>query len=94
VPVKWTSKARRDLFDVETYIAQDNPTAAIDTVLKIIAATEDLAGFADTGRPGRVPDTRELVITGLPYIVPYRVNNSTVIILRVYHTSRKWPEQL
>jgi addiction module RelE/StbE family toxin len=94
VQVKWTSRARRDLSSVEAYIAQDNPTAAIDTVLKIIAATETLAGFADTGRPGRVPDTRELVITGLPYIIPYRVSNSIVVILRVYHTSRKWPEQL
>lgn len=92
--VKWTNKARRDLFDVETYIAQDNPTAAIDTVLKIIAAAESLAGFSETGRPGRVSDTRELVITGLPYIVPYRVSNSIVVILRIYHTSRKWPEQL
>jgi addiction module RelE/StbE family toxin len=94
VQVKWTSKARRDLSSVEAYIAKDNPTAAIDTVLKIIAAVETLASFADSGRPGRTPDTRELVITGLPYIVPYHVSNSIVVILRVYHTSRKWPDQL
>ena len=73
---------------------RDNPTAAIDTVLKIITAAETLAGFPDTGRPGRIPDTRELVISGLPYIVPYSISNSIIVILRVYHTSRKWPEQL
>ncbi len=92
--VKWTNKARRDLASVEKYIAQDNPIAAIETVFKIIAAAETLVNFADTGRPGRIPATRELVITGLPYIVPYRVSNCTVVILRIYHTSRKWPEQL
>jgi toxin ParE1/3/4 len=94
VQLKWTSKARRDLSNVEEYIAQDNPTAAIDVVVKIIAAAETLAHFPETGRPGRVPDTCELVISGIPYIVPYRLNNSIVVILRVYHTSRKWPEKL
>ncbi|WP_145023430.1 type II toxin-antitoxin system RelE/ParE family toxin [Geobacter argillaceus] len=92
--VKWTSRARRDLYSVEAYISQDNPTAAAETVLKIIAAVESLSGFTDMGRPGRVPDTRELVIPGLPFIVPYRVTGSTIIILRVYHTSRKWPNRL
>ncbi|HKZ16805.1 MAG TPA: type II toxin-antitoxin system RelE/ParE family toxin [Geobacteraceae bacterium] len=92
--IKWTSKARRDLFSVEAYISRDNPTAAVETVLKIITAVESISGFADMGRTGRVTDTRELVIPGLPFIIPYRINNSTIIILRVYHTSRKWPEQL
>jgi addiction module RelE/StbE family toxin len=94
VLVKWTSKARRDLYSVEQYIAQDNPPAAVETVLKIINAVEVLTRFADMGRPGRIPETRELVIIGLPYIIPYRVTDNTVIILRVYHTSRKWPDQL
>jgi toxin ParE1/3/4 len=94
VHIKWTSKARRDLFSVETYISQDNPAAAAETVLKIIAAVESLSRFADMGRPGRVPDTRELVIPGLPYIVPYRISDSTIAVLRVYHASRKWSDQL
>jgi toxin ParE1/3/4 len=94
VHIKWTSKARRDLFSVETYISQDNPTAAVETVLKIIAAVESLSRFADKGRPGRVPDTRELVIPGLPYIVPYRIRDSIIVVLRVYHASRKWPDQI
>ncbi|MCM2357138.1 MAG: type II toxin-antitoxin system RelE/ParE family toxin [Geobacteraceae bacterium] len=92
--IKWASRARRDLFSVEAYISQHNPTAAVETVLTIIAAVDSLPALANMGRPGRVPDTRELVIPGLPYIVPYRVNDSTVVILRVYHTSRKWPDQL
>ncbi|ABQ26892.1 type II toxin-antitoxin system RelE/ParE family toxin [Geotalea uraniireducens] len=92
--VKWTSKARRDLYSVDGYISQDNPTAAAETVLKIIAAVESLSQHAEMGRPGRVPDTRELVIPGLPFIVPYRISSSTIVILRVYHTSRKWPDQL
>ena len=92
--IKWTTKARNDLYSVEEYISRDNPTAAVETVLNIIETVESLSTFTQIGRPGRVPDTRELVIPSLPFIVPYRVDSSTIVILRVYHTSRKWPERL
>jgi len=35
--------------------------------------------------------TRELVVRNLPYIIPYRVRDNTIEILRVLHTSRRWP---
>ncbi|HET6521471.1 MAG TPA: type II toxin-antitoxin system RelE/ParE family toxin, partial [Geminicoccaceae bacterium] len=50
-----------------------------------------LAQHPESGRPGRVPGTRELVVSGTPYIVPYRVQGNTVQILRVLHGARKWP---
>jgi plasmid stabilization system protein ParE len=45
-----------------------------------------LIGFAHpaSGRSGRVPGTRELVISGTPYVVPYSVHGETVEILRVF----------
>ena len=91
--IKWTTKARNDLYSVEEYISRDNPTAAVETVLNIIETVESLSTFTQIGRPGRVPDTRELLIPSLPFIVPYRVDSSTIVILRVYHTSRKWPDR-
>jgi len=27
-----------------------------------------------------------------PYIIPYRIKETRVEILRVFHTSRKWPQ--
>jgi len=93
VHIKWTTKARNDLYSVEEYISRDNPTAAVETVLNIIETVESLSTFTQIGRPGRVPDTRELLIPSLPFIVPYRVDSSTIVILRVYHTSRKWPDR-
>jgi plasmid stabilization system protein ParE len=38
--LKWLKRAERDLDEVEEYIAQDNPDAAIDTVLAIVASGE------------------------------------------------------
>ncbi len=45
------------------------------------------------GRAGRVPGTRELLIPGTPYIIPYRVRAGAVEILRVFHAARRWPER-
>jgi len=32
------------------------------------------------------------VLPHFPYILPYRVKEQRVEILRVFHASRKWPE--
>jgi len=51
----------------------------------------NLVAHLAIGRPGRVLGTRELVIGVLPYLVPYRVREKDAEILRVLHTSRRWP---
>ena len=50
-----------------------------------------LERFPQSGRPGRIEETRELVIDRTPYIVAYRIVGDTVRILRVLHGSRRWP---
>jgi toxin ParE1/3/4 len=44
------------------------------------------------GRLGRVEGTRELVIANTPYILIYRINLESVEILRVFHTSKSYPD--
>ena len=92
--VKWLKRALLDLDAVEAYIAQDNPTAADDVVLKILKAVSLLKEQPGLGRVGRVPGTKELVVPKIPYIVPYRAKGDFLQILRVYHTSRTWPQRL
>jgi toxin ParE1/3/4 len=52
-----------------------------------------LSDQPDAGRAGRVHGTRELVIADTPFILPYRVVENTVQILRVLHGARKWPKR-
>ena len=92
--VKWRPLAEEDHEQIVDYIAEDNLLAAIEVGDEIIRQVEALENFPESGRPGRIQSTRELVIEGLPYVVPYRIIDSTVEILRVYHTSRLWPAQL
>lgn len=92
--VKLTQSAERDLEDIEDYIGRDNPAAAIDTVLRVVDLLGNLADNPNMGRPGRVPNTRELVIADSPFIAPYRIRENVVEVLRVLHGSRKWPKRL
>ena len=90
--VKWSRKALLNLELAVEYIAADNPTAASEVAQRIWDASQILADQPGIGRPGRVRGTRELLVTGTPYIVPYRVVGDAVQILRVLHTTRKWPK--
>ena len=90
--VKWSRKALLNLDQAVEYIAADNPTAAAEVAQRIWDVSQMLAEQPGMGRPGRVKGTRELVISGLPYILPYIEKEATVTILRVMHTSMKWPQ--
>src|SRR2546430_12302491 len=87
--IAWSPEAIEDLVSLRAYIAEDNPAAARRTVQHIVESIEQLLpDNPRIGRAGRVPGTRELVIPRSPYIVPYRLQRTTIQILRVYHATR------
>ncbi len=92
--IVWSPHARDDLLAVHGHVAADNPDAARTLHNKIISRVMLLLEAPHIGRPGRVAGTRELVVPGTPYIVPYKVKEGTLQILRVYHAARCWPESL
>jgi len=95
VELNWTEFAIADLDKIEVYIsAQGSPAAAIDQVLRVIDVAEKvLLEHSSAGRSGRVKGTRELVITGTPFVIIYRLKMqlSQVQVLRVLHYARQWP---
>jgi toxin ParE1/3/4 len=91
VRVNWLRAARANLIAVSEHISQDSPDAAARTVAAIVKAVGTLEHFPSSGRPGRISGTRELVVSGTPYIVPYRVRGDVVQLIRVFHAARKWP---
>jgi plasmid stabilization system protein ParE len=90
--VRWLRKAIANLDAEAEYIAAENRTAAVEMFVYVKAKIDELGDFPATGRPGRVPNTRELVIDRYPYIVPYRVVGDELQVLRVFHTRRKPPK--
>jgi len=92
--IRWTQPANDDFLGIVEWIAAHNPTAAAPVGRRILAAVEQLAEFPFRGKPGRLPDTRELVISGLPYLVVYDIeadNSRSVVILRLLHGAMLWP---
>jgi plasmid stabilization system protein ParE len=94
VQVRWLRRALENLDEQATYIGREDPVAPYRIIEGIATSVEQLATPPASGRPGRVPGTRELVIVGTPVIVPYRIKADTVEILRVFHVARKWPTRV
>lgn len=87
----WSNRATTDRLAIFIWIAEDNPQAAADVDDRIEAAAQRLKDFPNSGRPGRIEGTRELVIARTPYIAPYQIIGDTVRVLRVIHGARMWP---
>lgn len=92
--VRWLARALANLNAEAAYIARDQPQAATRVVQAIHESVDLLVRHPALGRPGRVLGTRELVVPGTPYIVPYRMRDNEVHILRVFHGARKCPSKL
>ena len=90
--VRWLKKAIMNLDAEADYIALENTTAAAEMFVYVKAKVDALGDFPSSGRPGRVPGTRELVIDHYPFVVPYRVVGDELHVLRVFHTRRKLPK--
>lgn len=86
----WLELARADLLSIIAFIAEDNPDAAQRVKDDIESKVSSLKDFPRMGRPGRVKDTRELVIWS-NHVVVYDENAIAVRILRVLHTAQQWP---
>lgn len=87
----WTRLALEDLDHAYEYIAGQNPSAAKAVVERIESGLNALRTHPSLGRKGRVEGTRELVIPGTPFVIPYRIVKKRVEILAVIHGARRWP---
>lgn len=92
--IVWTELALGHLRAAYDYIAVDNAPAADATIEKIISTAEYLSRYPRLGHVGRLENTRELSVPGLPYIVVYRLQPKALEMLAVFHAARKWPDQL
>ncbi len=90
--VRWATPAREQFVSAFEFIAEENRRAAARTADQIWESTQMLARHPMAGREGRVAGTRELVISGTPFLVAYRIEKKEVRILAVLHAAPEWPE--
>jgi len=94
VIVRWLPRARRELWALRRYIAQDQPAAATRIAQHILAAVDRLGQYPLYGRPAAWDSRgllRELPVAGTPFVVVYEVNDTmgAVIVLRVIHGAQR-----
>jgi len=91
--IEWTEQAARQLDQAHDYIALSNSEAvAAQITMRIVTGIQRLAAFPMSGRPGRVPGTRELIISDTPFIAAYAIEKARIVILAIYHGAQQWPE--
>jgi len=94
VKIRWTRLARKDINTAYEYVVADGAGAANQFLERLDQAAAILVRHPMAGRTGRIPGTRELVVPGTPWIIPYRIRQGFVDILAVIHGARKWPDDL
>jgi toxin ParE1/3/4 len=92
--IRWLEPAKYDVKALRQYISKDNPSAANRVAKKIVSSVNLLLNQPGLGRQGRILGTRELIVSDMPYIVPYRVKDNVIEIMRVIHSARQWSHEL
>jgi toxin ParE1/3/4 len=73
--IRWTEPATFDLIQISDYLDKHASSAVARRIaLSIYERVGALAQFPEQGRTGRKSGTRELVLSGLPYLAIYRLN--------------------
>lgn len=90
--LRWTTNAADDLTHISDYTQERfGPAQARRTALAIYDRAEFLKTNPNGGRPGRKPNTRELAVPGLPFLIVYRIRQSVIEINRILHGAQRWP---
>ena len=88
--IDWSEPALMDVERIVLFLVQEDMVLASDMAQMIFDAGARLAQMPDRGRPGRVRNTRELLVQKTPYLIVYS-RGKVVNILRVLHSRQKWP---
>ena len=91
--ILWSPTAVADLAGIRSFIGQEQPVAANRIAQRIRTSVQRLKLFPLAGREGREPGTRELAISGTPYLVVYVATDEEIRIATVLHGRQLWPKQ-
>jgi toxin ParE1/3/4 len=89
--IRWTAAAAADLEHIDSYLKKRHPRYRRPTIRKLYEGVRLLKQNPYRGRSGGVEGTRELLFPPLPYIVVYRVKETVIEILRIYHGAQRLP---
>jgi len=89
----WSEQARQEWARHYRFYFERNPEAARRLRQLVMDGAKRLRDHPKLGRPGRVEGSRELVISGTPFLLVYDENPVRVEILHVYDGRQDWQHQ-
>lgn len=92
--LRYTIRAKTDLSEIFSYLNKRDKQAAKRVVNTIERSAKILATHPLTGRQTDFVDIRLKPIPNYPYLLFYQATGNDLIILRVLHSARDWPEIL
>ncbi|MFM0342447.1 type II toxin-antitoxin system RelE/ParE family toxin [Paraburkholderia fungorum] len=96
--VEWRARAREDRIRLFEYIAEDNPSAALELDDQIAVKTDALPQRPKLYKPGRVRGTREMVLAP-NYVLVYKIREKAgsdgkgiIEIVRIIGARQQYPK--
>ena len=87
--ILWLPKAVENLEEIRAYIAQERPAAAARVAQKIQQTVAMLADHPQLGKPLLRDGFRQIQVAGLPFVIPYKVIDGKLVIVRVFHNRQE-----
>jgi len=91
LPLFWLPQAQDDRVRQLDFLSKHDPQTALRMGDAVAAAAARLSTFPDVSRVGRIAGARELAVPETPFVIVYRIENKSVVILRLLHHRRRWP---
>jgi toxin ParE1/3/4 len=92
--VRWSQSAKTDLVEIIQFIHRRNPQTSKRVKKAIVQSTVKLGQFPEIGRGTLRRGYRLLVVTGLPYLLGYRVMADYVEIGAVFDGRADRPPEI
>ena len=87
--VVWLANALQSRNEQIRYIAQDNPTAALGQLARILRRIDILEEFPKSGLYQSETDSFRLAVADTPFIALYRIRRDRIEIFRFVHGKQK-----
>lgn len=86
--INYSKKAKQDIKDVIAYYEGVAPRAALDFALSLRLTLDNIIQFPEAGRKLEDNINREFPMKNWPFVIPYKIKDKEIFVLRVFHTSR------
>jgi toxin ParE1/3/4 len=93
VKLVWSHRAQNGLLDLQEF-ARQKPSLGNRVADSLDSVSQQISSFPQSGRPGRIEGTREVVLTGTPFLLTYEVEPECMAILAIIHGAHHWPAEL